>query len=301
MSTEIYAGIGTDLYKYEDRIDAFFVDPSLQTDYGRICKCTFEEFVFNKIIINPLFFKDAVIKSDRMIEHIKTSDLFTYTLPIMANLCKAFGTQIELVFPDINRVTEWLEANVYYDNESHLEEDMFNHELCNIEAIAYGDHKTILTEDIIRGFFEYKGLKVESYDNTIDGKPFYKKIIVKNLDKGELNDIVMEKWYSSSHTKRFQPKTPALANETWELSNSILTECTKFAGMYQNERQTLRYYIYKSNDKLNYREDMFRHTDAYVDMCFLREKHFTHVDCTLEKVFNRIHPFCKIYTFQTIL
>lgn len=306
----ILAGVGTDLYKYlnkskEETKNYYFVDPGIKApNDGKTCSMRFEDFVFYQMRFNPIFFNDSTVKSDRMIEHIPVRTLFTSTLNIMANLCKFCNTKLELCYPDIESVTKWMKKNVNYaciTDANMLQETLFSHELCNIEAMAYGDHKTLLTEKIIHDYFKMRGLQVSSENVTIDNKPFYKKTTVTNA-KGEL--FCTSRIWDEEKCREFVPQSDFLSDEVWKFSNKILSENPTDMRLKYYKECTF-FFIYGAADKIKNGSTIFNkakyrdtYTDEYVNTCFTREGHFYHQPCSYETMFNVIHPFCKMYAFR---
>lgn len=191
-SNTIYAGIGSDLREVLESmrskqgktairntsvLNTWFVDPAISKDIklDHVERTTLESFIRRKIIMDYLFFKDATISADRMIEHMDLQTLSLVLLPMLCNLVLYCKSNVTLTFPNIERISEELN-----DPDSSL----FGHELCNIEAIAFGDHKSIFTEKrftrmLSRYCDAYPSLNITYEDANMDYKKFYTKVNIK--------------------------------------------------------------------------------------------------------------------------
>lgn len=323
----IYAGVGTDLYKKLDELrqeqgyvkgcidsvsteKVYFVDPSIPeyvTGINHIERVTIEDFIRDMLLKDYRFFECASIESDRMIEHIDIETLSLITLPMLINLVIKCNTCVQLTYPSIKRVIE--KYDVLGLNDLH--EMLFEHDLVNIETIAFGDHKTILDynriENILRKLGLYERLELEHQGKSIDKKEFYERLIIRqsndnNMFKVEENEFAFTTLTNVDDVPGMRDTN--IKELPFKLSNYILYELTK--GGKFNKTPVNFYLRYLEADKL-YSLVKNGHTkEVYGDMLdkdvleniMTREGHFRTTTPPSIQLLNEIDPLYGYYSFS---
>ena len=326
----IYAGVGTDLYKkldelreeqgfvkgYMDSVSTekvYFVDPGIPehvTGIQHLERVPIEEFIRDMILKDHNFFRDAVIESDRMIEHIDIETLSLITLPMLVKLAIKCNTCIKLTYPSIERVIE--KYNVLGLNNVH--EMLFEHELINIETIAFGDHKTLLDfsriENILKKLDLYKYVELQYQNTTIDHKEFYESLIIRQANSDNMFNIIDNDKYENYDYRTTLTNVdmmPDMQKVTvkefpFKLSNYILYELAK-----GSKKIPLNFYMkYVDIDKLSYLSKngyygtfigMISDKDV-LENIMTREGHFKTLVHPGIDLLNEIDPLYGYYSFS---
>jgi hypothetical protein len=323
----IYAGIGTDLYKKLDELrkeqgylkgeldkvsvdNVYFVDPGIPeyvTGINHIERVTIEDFIRDMLLRDFTFFLHAVIESDRMIEHIDIETLSLITLPMLVKLAIKCNTCVKLTYPSIKKVIE--KYDVLGLNDSH--EMLFEHELINIETIAFGEHKTILDynriENILRKLGLYERLKLEHQSKSIDKKEFYERLIIKQANDNDMSKIEANEFAFTTLTNI--DDVPGMQDINikelpFKLSNYILYELAK-GGKFN--KTPLNFYLrYLEADKLYLLTKNGYTKEVSGDMLdkdvleniMTREGHFRTTTPPSIQLLNEIDPLYGYYSFS---
>ena len=325
----IYAGVGTDLYKKLDELrkeqgyakgniesvstdKVYFVDPGIPehvTGIQHLERMPIEEFIRNMILRDYKFFKDAVIESDRMIEHIDIETLSLITLPMLVNLAIKCNTCIKLTYPSIKRVVE--KYDVLGLNNSY--EMLFEHELINIETIAFGDHKTILDysriENILKKLDLYKYVELQHKNTAIDQKEFYESLVIRQANSnGKFKIDENEFAFTTLTNVNDIPGTQSdgIKALPFVLSNYILYELTK--GGRFNKTPLNFYTRFIDIDKLTnlvkngYCKDSVNYHCIFdkdvLENIMTREGHFRTTTPPSIQLLNEIDPLYGYYSFS---
>jgi len=294
-----YFGVGTDLKRLlSESYDGvrYFVDPGIPKNFkdpqpqaGIIYRMTFEDFISHALsdekITNDL--KECEIYSDRMIEHIEFGQLVSLTFPLMQALTEVFKAKVEIVYPDIEAVVQSLNDNLG---------DFRRHEMCNIEAIAFGEHKCILTEGSIRVHFKHlSSPMLFSQPFKIDGKCFYRRFTMES-DRSIIDaklPIEPLKLYGSCLNYL------TLSDLLWELSNDIDND------VEENDVYGIEYVSYDKTDAMEPKIKKYisskyiRLYDADVVELLESEEHFKIIP-DVDEYFNLVHPYKNRISFKHV-
>lgn len=300
-----YFGVGPDINNliqeiYVDgkksKMTNYFIDPEFKDNHDirippscqklmKIYGCDMKQFIESEVIPmvlrGTIKLEESLIVSERMIEHIELPDLLTFVFPLFNRLIKNFGCRIEMVFPNIERVVEHLNAYT----------DYLTHHMCNIEAIAFGGHKVILNPPVI--LKNFSGVKFDCEDVTIDKKAFYTKLTLNpNYDYEECKHLENEKFSSCVNI-------PAdnyfhLSETIWRLSNESKINCDK-------DTLYLTSFIDRSKlpSELKYLvNDVSQFDGTYKDVADIvsREGHFKLTDH--HQRIELIHPYLSYVTYM---
>ncbi len=300
MATKILAGVGTDLFKKCDEAERdkeyncyALVDPCINMTKPvpekvlRFCM-PFETFLTNQLLENPKIFNGCTIESDRMVEHIDLGTLVSQIFPLLVNILNTFEVRTcSLTFPDLDRIHDFLNS---------MPDDISLHHLVNIEVIAFGDHKVVLTKRLLSNYLKSNGIDIRYEPITFDNKPFYTKANLVSLCKTGTVPITFKaiEWLSSNN----------LSDDLWQLSNSI---------MLKESPSSIYYFKYVSKDKLdtikqpeilrliNTRRSEIVLDDSDVKRLFMLEGYFKVYEdepCNPANWFNRVHPYMNVIVFE---
>lgn len=313
MGKTIYAGIGTDLWKgtVTDN-NGIFVDPDIDRDVfseRKIYSCSLHHYLIRAILQTPNELINGTISSLRMIEHIPLNKLVLEVIPLLKNLCKELGTMIVLGYPDMNRIHSILN-NIDYRKD--LGAQMFCHDMLNIETIAQGDHKVILTKEIIEQLFEDPELKIDHNNLDLDMKPFYTQTTISKDGEFKSDELVFD---------IEEPATFTVVNELvkgnningmfWNLSNKIDEKLghLEAASEIWNRINQQYAFFYGSAEKFANNPELYNRmkvpnvcTEEYLSNYLFGEGHFTPLNdprsVWVEKLFDKVHPFLNVCLFK---
>jgi hypothetical protein len=293
--TIIHAGVGADALKLAKETVAneyyFFVDPSLNLNEDMMkANCFFKRCFIEAFIYNQLFelisggednLSGATLYSTRMIEHIDVIKLRKEILPLFNNLNKYLGVTINLVYPNIQMVVESLLKN----------DTLLNHHLCNIEAIAFGDHKTILTQGIISKHFDSDK---EFTPVVLDNKPFYERLILRPSTK-KVNTDGFE--YTTLNHLQISSLSD-LSDKIWEISQA----CKE--GLYKSTDTFCISYLPLNNfSDIEICKDIYPELTHFTEDTLItyitEEDHFEIVNEDGSNLFNSISPIYNIILFKS--
>ena len=318
----IYAGIGSDLREVLEKLrkeqgksklngasvlNTWFVDPAISKEIhmDHIERIPLETFIRNKILLDHTFFNNATIISERMIEHIDVQTLSLILLPMLCNLAVYCNTTTILTFPDLDKIANKLNS---------LELSLFTHQLCNIEAIAFGDHKTVLTTERFTNMIEQYCIDVllKFEDVEMDGKNLYTKVTITPEVNSQLKfsaekDMKLNLIEPCKDLSEFSYKL----NE--RLEEALMIKVT--AGMYDSDKDrklldNFNYcFKYVNVDKLlrlcknGYTK--FQHKYVYdssiVKEMMTKENRFEELDHTSIQLLNCIDPIYGWYSFRKVI
>jgi len=294
-----YFGVGTDLKRLlSESYDGvrYFVDPGIPKNFkdlhrkvGLIYRMTFENFISfalgDEKITNDL--KECEIYSDRMIEHIEFGQLVSLTFPLMQALTEVFKAKVEIVYPDIEAVVQSLNDNLG---------DFRKHEMCNIEAIAFGEHKCILSEGSIRVHFKHlSSPMLFSQPFKIDGKCFYRRFTMES-DRSALDaklPIEPLKWYGGCLNYA------TLSELLWILSNDIdndIKENDVYGIEYISHEKM---YVMEAKIKKYISSRSITLYDDDVVQLLEGEEHFKIIP-GVNEYFNIVHPYKNRISFKHV-
>ena len=298
----IYAGVGTDAKKIikntltdPDVHSVILVDPDLSkmkmlSRFGKFKLHFeyFEDYIEKLLIQDPKIFMNTKIFSDRMIEHIPLGRLVTLTFPLIDGLVKHFNIEAYITYPDIDLIHK-----TFNKMSAH---DIHTHEMCNIEAIAFGDHKVLLNDRLMQYYFDtyYK-----SEEKTIDGKKFYKCMHLKSMKKKKDLYADLEKYFQIFTKDQGKDLSQAL----WEFSNNLdysdkNVESHIFLYEYISKEKVDNFYITSATRFIPIKENLF--IDQEVVRILTAEKHFEIVESQNVNWYNEIHPYKRIVAFKKV-
>lgn len=337
QSNTIYAGVGSDLRevletirKEQDKSNIsnvviqmeknWFVDPSISKHIklNNVERIPLEAFIRNKILTDHTFFNNATIIADRMIEHISVQELSLILLPMLCDLVRYCHTKVILTFPDLDKITSKL---------NDLNINLFEHQLCNIEAIAFGDHKTLLSKDsFYRMIVEYaRGLEIEFTDVEMDNKNFYTRATIVS---GPENDFSIELNNENLMRLKFIELDKDVQEFSYKLEEKLETALMLKETSLKTEEETLDFKTYKHIRKLEKLADNLNYCFRYVNVSKLYDlckngytkyqfKHIYHNDVVNElitresrferlehpsiQLLNEIDPLYGWYSFKKVI
>lgn len=297
--TVIHLGTGTDLYKIIDNLDSdleeanYFVDPEFTNreiqrtqKYSNvhISNLGAIEFLEDKILNDPKVLLNATIKSDRMIEHLELDYLSSTFFPFMKNMIYTLDVKLELIYPNINRIIKSLQNNFDYDN----------HKLCNIELIAFGEHKVVFTQNIIKQFFP-DFLSITFEDVNLNNKSFYEKVKINANSQGDLISITEtnEKLKALNYNYIYYE---GVSQKLWELSNALLYQPpeTKFVEHYFKFVDIDKFKNHNHSKLIKIKNIVMSETEAR--NLVINEEMFELTN--RGDIFNLIHPYLSVITFK---
>lgn len=269
----------------------YFIDPELlnynllfehkgNAEYYATTIEGFFESMTEKILGGELSFERALIKTDRMIEHIGLNELLTFVFPLFRRLITECGCAVEITYPNIDKVSEYLRYH----------KDFLSHQLCNIEAIAFGSHKVIFNDDIMSHYF--RNIKHSISPITLDKKPFYSRMSL-NL-QGRLDEDYERKECEpfSGAKEIISDNHFVLSDDIWSLSNDLKISPNPeklFFFKYRRDNNQSEECLLVESKKITSKHQI-------LEDIITREGFFKVTDHSYR--FNRIHPYLNCVTFM---